>query len=79
MKTGRSLYSTPLVVLDEADKMCHPKMFTVAKSRTTVYQSDGCVIAVSTPTVDEPGTPPVKREQALGSGPVKGIPKAGLA
>ena len=46
MKTGRSLYSTPLVVLDEVDKMCDPNMFTVAKSQTTAYQSDGCVIAV---------------------------------
>ena len=64
MKTGRSLYSTPLVVLDEVGKMCDLTMFTVAKSRTMAYQPDACVIAVSTPTVDEPGTPPAKRVQA---------------
>ena len=64
MKTGRSSYSAPLVVLDEVDKMCDLTMFTVAKSRTTAYQSDACVIAVSTPTVDVPGTPPAKRKQA---------------
>ena len=64
MKTGRSSYSAPLVVLDEVDKMCDLTMFTVGKSRTTAYQSDACVIAVSPPTMDEHGTPPAKREQA---------------
>ena len=46
MKTGRSSYCAPLVVLDEVDKMCDLAMFTVAKSRTTAYRSDACVIAV---------------------------------
>ena len=64
MKTGKSAYTAPMVVLDEVDKMCDLTMFTVAKSRTTAYQSDACVIAVSPPTMDEHGTPPAKREQA---------------
>ena len=64
MKTGRSSYSAPLVVLDEVDKMCDLTMFAVAKSRTTAYRSDACVIAVSPPKMDEHGTPPENREQA---------------
>ena len=43
---GRSSYGAPLVVLDEVDKICDLAMFTVAKSRTTAYRSDACVIAV---------------------------------
>ncbi len=46
MKTGRSSYCAPLVVLGEVDKMCDLAMYTVAKSRTTAYRSDACVIAV---------------------------------
>ena len=64
MKTGKSAYTAPMVVLDELDKMGDLTMFIIAKSLTTAYQSDACVNAVSTPTVDEPGTPPAKREQA---------------
>ena len=56
--------NAPLVVLDEVDKMCDLTMFAVAKSRTTAYRSDACVIAVSPPKMDEHGTPPENREQA---------------
>ena len=64
MKTGRSSYNRPSVVLDEVDKMSDLTMFTVTKSWTSAHQSKAYGIAVSTPTVDEPGTPPAKREQA---------------
>ncbi len=55
MKTGKSAYTAPTVILDELDKMADPTMVTVAESRTTVYGSDASILAVSTPTVDAPG------------------------
>ena len=55
-RTGR-----PWPIMLSADKMCDLTMFTVVKSRTTAYQSDACVIAVSPPKMDEHGTPPANR------------------
>ena len=56
MKTGKSAYTAPWVILDELDKMADPSMITVARSRTTTYGSDAKILAVSTPTIDAPGT-----------------------
>ena len=56
MKTGKSAYTARTVILDEVDKMADPTMITVARSRTTTYGSDAKILAVSTPTVDQPGT-----------------------
>ena len=56
MKTGKSSHTAPLVVLDELDKMGDPTMITVARSRTTVYGADACIVAAGTPTEDLPGT-----------------------
>ena len=55
MKTGKSAYTAPVVVLDEIDKMADPSMITVARSRTMTYGRDRKIVAVSTPTVDAPG------------------------
>ena len=55
MKTGKSAYTAPCVVLDEIDKMADPSMITVARSRTTMYGGDGKIVSVSTPTVDIAG------------------------
>ena len=56
MKTGKSAYTAPMVVLDELDKMGEPSMMTVARSRTATYGTDAKIVAVSTPTVDVPGS-----------------------
>ena len=56
MKTGKSAYTARTVVIDELDKMADPSMITVARSRTTTYGSDAKILAVSTPTVDMPGS-----------------------
>ena len=56
MKTGKSAYTAPMVVLDELDKMGDPSMMTVARSRTATYGADAKIVAVSTPTEDVPGS-----------------------
>ena len=56
MKTGKSAYTAPVVVLDELDKMGDTTMITVARSRTITYGQDAKIVSVSTPTVDQPGT-----------------------
>ena len=56
MRTGKSAYTAPMVVLDEVDKMGEPSMITVARSRTATYGTDAKIVAVSTPTVDVPGS-----------------------
>ena len=56
MKTGKSSHTAPIAVLDEIDKMRDFTMITVAESRTLTYGNDAVILAVSTPTIDAPGT-----------------------
>ena len=56
MKTGKSAHTARTVVLDEIDKMGDTSMITTARSRTLTYGSDATIVAVSTPTVDVPGS-----------------------
>ena len=56
MKTGKSSHTARIAVLDEIDKMRDPTMIDVAESRTLTYGSDAVIVAVSTPTIDAPGT-----------------------
>ena len=49
MKTGKSAYTAPMVILDEIDKMGNPSMITVARSRTAAHGADAKIVAVSTP------------------------------
>ena len=56
MKTGKSSYTAPVIVIDELDKMQDPSMITAAESRMAMYGADGCVLAVSTPTLDVAGS-----------------------
>ena len=55
-RTGTSSRSARVVVLDEIDRMGDPRMMTYATSRVTSYGADGRIVAVSTPTIDGPGT-----------------------
>ena len=56
MKTGKSSHTARVAVIDEIDKMRDPTMISVAESRTLTYGSDAVIVAVSTPTIDAPGT-----------------------
>ena len=56
MKTGKSSHTARVAVIDEIDKMKDPTMISVAESRTLTYGSDAVIVAVSTPTIDAPGT-----------------------
>ena len=55
-KTGKSSHTARVAVIDEIDKMRDPTMIAVAESRTLTYGPDAVIVAVSTPTVDAPGT-----------------------
>ena len=56
MRSGKAAHSARKVVLDELDLMPDRGMIQVAQARTTAYGSDGCVVAVSVPSEDLPGT-----------------------
>ena len=56
MRSGKAAHTAPIVVLDELDLMNATDMSQVAKARTTVYGRDSCVVSVSVPTEDLPGS-----------------------
>ena len=56
MKKGKSSHTAPIAILDEIDKMGDVTMITVAESRTLTYGEDAVILAVSTPTLDVPGS-----------------------
>ena len=56
MRTGVTSRTARVAVIDEIDKMGEPRMHLWAIERTTTYQDDARVVAVSAPTIDAPGT-----------------------
>ena len=56
MRSGKSAHTAPIVVLDELDLMHATDMSLVAQSRTTAYGKDSCIVSVSVPTEDLPGS-----------------------
>ena len=56
LRTARAGRTARTVVLDERDLMGSADMEQIALSRTTTYGRDAKIVALGTPTEDEPGT-----------------------
>ena len=56
LKTGTTSYTANVILIDEIDRCRQADMIGVAKSRSITYRGRRKIVAISTPTTDEPGT-----------------------
>ena len=56
MRSGKAAHTAPVVVIDELDQMAAVDMFLVAQARTSSFERDAMILAVSVPSEDAAGT-----------------------
>lgn len=56
MRSGKAAHTAPVIVIDELDQMASPDMYLVAQARSSSYEGDAAILAVSVPSEDVAGS-----------------------